>query len=126
MARGLLIIDIQNDYFPGGAMPLVDPEGAVESASALLEQFRRDGEPVVHVRHVWDAPDATFMRPGTPGAEIHPSVTPAAGEPLISKAYPNAFRETSLDETLTSLVIIPATTTASMPRFERRSTSGTT
>lgn len=45
------------------------------------------------------------MRPGTPGVEIHPAVTPAAGEPLISKAYPNAFRETSLDETLTSLGI---------------------
>ena len=49
VARGLLIIDIQNDYFPGGAMPLVGPESAAEAASTLLEQFRRDGEPVTGV-----------------------------------------------------------------------------
>jgi hypothetical protein len=28
MARGLLVIDIQRDYFPGGAFPLVDTEAA--------------------------------------------------------------------------------------------------
>lgn len=105
MARGLLIIDIQNDYFPGGAMPLVGPEDAASAAAGLLERFRRDGEPVVHVRHIWDAPDATFMRPGTPGVEIHSSVSPGAGETLISKAYPNSFRETALDETLKAMGI---------------------
>ena len=100
MARGLLIIDIQNDYFPGGAMPLVGPENAAAMASAVLERFRRDGEPVVHVQHIWDEQDATFMRPGTAGVEIHPSVAPIAGEPVISKAYPNSFRETTLLEKL--------------------------
>jgi nicotinamidase-related amidase len=103
VARGLLIIDIQNDYFPGGAMPLVGPENAAAMASAVLERFRRDGEPVVHVQHIWDEQDATFMRPGTAGVEIHPSVAPIAGEPVISKAYPNSFRETTLGQTLTSL-----------------------
>jgi nicotinamidase-related amidase len=103
VARGLLIIDIQNDYFPGGAMPLVGPEDAAAAASLLLEQFRRDGEPVIHIQHIWDGDEATFMRPGTPGVEIHPSVTPASGEKLITKAYPNSFRETSLEQTLTSL-----------------------
>src|SRR3954464_13032970 len=91
VARGLLIIDIQNDYFPGGAMPLVGPENAAAMASAVLERFRRDGEPVVHVQHIWDEQNATFMRPGTAGVEIHPSVAPIAGEPVISKAYPNSF-----------------------------------
>jgi nicotinamidase-related amidase len=105
MARGLLIIDIQNDYFPGGAMPLVGPENAVAMASAVLEQFRRDGEPVVHVQHIWDDEDATFMRPGTAGVEIHTSVAPIAGETVISKAHPNSFRETTLKPTLTSLGI---------------------
>jgi len=103
VARGLLIIDIQNDYFPGGAMPLVGPENAAAMASAVLERFRRDGEPVVHVQHIWDEQNATFMRPGTAGVEIHPSVAPIAGEPVISKAYPNSFRETTLGQTLTSL-----------------------
>ena len=73
MARGLLIVDIQRDYFPGGAHPLVEPEAAAEAAQRVLEAFRSGGEPIVHVQHVWDSPDATFMRPGTDGVEIHPA-----------------------------------------------------
>ncbi len=103
MARGLLIIDIQQDYFPGGAFPLVEPEAAAAVASRVLESFRASGEPVVHVRHVWDADDAAFMKPGTLGIEIHPLVAPAEGEPVVSKAYPNSFRETELQALLGSL-----------------------
>lgn len=96
----LVIVDIQNDYFEGGAFPLVGPGAAAERARSLLEGFRRAGLPVVHVQHVWDAPDAVFMRPGTPGVQIHPLVAPAEGEPVVTKAHPNAFRETSLREVL--------------------------
>jgi nicotinamidase-related amidase len=102
VARGLLIIDIQNDYFPGGAMPLVGPEEAVVAAASVLKLFRDAGEPVFHVRHVWDEEDATFMRPGTPGVEIHPLVAPGDGEPMVEKAFPNSFRETTLGELLKS------------------------
>ena len=99
--RGLLIIDIQRDYFPGGAFPLVEPEaaaprrrGACSTASATA------GEPVVHLQHIWDAPDAPFMKPGTEGIEIHPLVAPADGEPVIAKAEPNGFLGTPLEEQL--------------------------
>jgi nicotinamidase-related amidase len=98
--RGLLIIDIQRDYFPGGAFPLVAPEEAAAAAQRVLEGFRDRGEPVVHLKHVWDAPDATFMRPGTDGVEIHPLVAPAEGEPVIEKAEPNGFLGTGLEEEL--------------------------
>lgn len=74
MTRTLLIIDIQNDYFPGGAFPLVAPEAAAARAAEVLGSFRRSGGSIVHIRHIWDAPDASFMRPGTPGVEIHPMV----------------------------------------------------
>ena len=67
MARALLIIDIQRDYFAGGAYPLVEPDAATRTARRLLDEFRSAGEPVVHLQHVWDAPEATFMRPGTDG-----------------------------------------------------------
>jgi nicotinamidase-related amidase len=67
MARGLLVIDIQRDYFPGGAAPLVEPEAAATATRRLLDAFRAAGDPVLHLKHVWDAPDATFMRPGTDG-----------------------------------------------------------
>src|SRR5471032_3597381 len=100
MSRALVIVDIQNDYFPGGANPLVELERAAANAQRLLEAFRKSGEPLFHVHHVWDAPDAAFMRPGTAGVEIHESVAPAAGEPVIQKANPNSFLDTALEAEL--------------------------
>jgi nicotinamidase-related amidase len=100
MARALLIIDIQRDYFPGGAYPLVEPERAAGNARRLLDAFRATGEKIVHLQHVWDAPDATFMRPGTDGVEIHPDVAPADGEPVLEKAEPNGFLGTTLQDDL--------------------------
>ena len=100
MSRALVIVDIQNDYFPGGAHPLVAPEAAAAAARRVLEAFRASGDPVIHVRHVWDDEDATFMRPETEGVAIHPDVAPADGELVITKEFPNSFRETALDDEL--------------------------
>ena len=100
MTRALLIIDIQNDYFPGGAHPLHEPDAAAAAARSVLDAFRAGGEPVVHVCHVWDEPDAPFMVPGTPGAEIHASVSPVPGESVIEKDAPNAFLRTELEREL--------------------------
>ena len=97
MRRALVIVDIQKDYFPGGAHPLVAPEAAATAARRVLDAFRASGDPVVHVRHVWDEDDATFMRPETEGIEIHPEVAPADGELVITKEFPNSFRETALE-----------------------------
>jgi nicotinamidase-related amidase len=99
----LLIIDIQNDYFPGGAFPLVEPERAAAAAGDLLASFRSKGDPVVHLQHVWDEPEATFMRPGTAGFEIHEAVAPAEGETVIRKESPNGFLDTSLEQQLRDL-----------------------
>jgi nicotinamidase-related amidase len=100
MTRTLVIIDIQNDYFADGAHPLVGPDAAAANAARLLASHREDGQPVVHVQHVWDGPDAAFFAPGTHGVEIHPLVAPADGEPVVVKANPNAFLGTDLDTRL--------------------------
>ena len=97
MPRALIVVDIQNDYFPGGADPARSPRGGREPGVAAAGGVPRLGEHVVHVQHVWDEPDAPFMRPGTPGVEIHEAVAPRAGEAVLKKAWPNAFRETSLE-----------------------------
>jgi nicotinamidase-related amidase len=102
MARGLLIIDIQRDYFPGGVFPLVEPEAAATATRRLLDAFREAGDPVLHLKHVWDAPDATFMRPGTGGVELHPLVEASGGEPVLEKAAPNGFVGTALEEEIRS------------------------
>ena len=100
MSRALVIVDIQNDYFPGGAYPLVGPEAAAAAARKVLDAYRDNGDAVVHVQHVWDAPDASFMKPGTDGVEIHESVAPHDGEPVVRKEHPNAFLDTTLEEEL--------------------------
>jgi nicotinamidase-related amidase len=100
MRRALVIVDIQKDYFPGGAHPLVAPEAAAAATRRVLDAFRASGDPVVHVRHVWDEEEATFMRPETEGVEIHPEVAPAENELVITKEFPNSFRETALGEEL--------------------------
>ena len=100
MTTALLIVDIQNDYFPGGAMENVGATQAAEQAALLLEAFRRKSLPIVHVQHISIRAGATFFKPNTPGVEIHESVVPRPGEPLFQKHFPSAFRETALLEHL--------------------------
>ena len=49
--RALIVVDIQNDYFPGGKWPLVGMEAAADNAAQLIASARKNGELVVHVRH---------------------------------------------------------------------------
>jgi nicotinamidase-related amidase len=96
MNPALLVVDIQNDYFPGGAMELVGSEEAAGHAAKVLREFRRRGWPIIHVQHVSVQPGARFFLPDTPGVEIHASVAPREGETVFQKHYPNCFRETPL------------------------------
>ena len=96
MPVGLLIIDIQNDYFPGGKMELEGSEAAGWVAGQLLKFFRQRQLPIVQMQHIAIRPGATFFLPQTPGAEIHASVKPLKSERVIEKHYPNSFRETEL------------------------------
>ena len=110
MSAALLVIDIQNDYFPGGAMELAGSTKAGAEAGKLLEAFRGKGLPVIHIQHISTRPGATFFVPGTKGVEIHPSVAPRTGETIIQKNFPNSFRDTPLlqhlrDNDITRLVI---------------------
>lgn len=81
----LLIVDIQDFYFPGGRVQLENPEMAGMNAGLLLNQFRNHGFPVYHVRHQFE-----------PGGEIHAYVEPMEGEPVITKQQVNAFLDTDL------------------------------
>jgi nicotinamidase-related amidase len=83
----LLIIDIQEFYFPGGRMQLQNPEMAGMNAGLLLDHFRSQDLPVYHVRHNFE-----------PGGDIHPYVRPEGEEPVISKDEVNAFMGTDLLE----------------------------
>jgi nicotinamidase-related amidase len=100
MTTALLIIDIQNDYFPGGTMEV---EGSVEAslhAKQLLTVFRERKMPVFHMQHLSIRPGSTFFLPDTEGVLINANAAPLDGETVIQKNYPNSFRNTSLLEQL--------------------------
>ncbi|WP_047445770.1 cysteine hydrolase family protein [Alistipes sp. ZOR0009] len=102
MNTALILIDIQNDYFEGGAMTLDGSEKASSNAKLLLNHFRSKGLPVLHVQHIATRPTATFFVPNTKGAEIHANVAPLADEKVVVKHFPNSFRETDLQDWLNS------------------------
>jgi len=103
--KALVLIDIQNDYFPGGRMELVGSEQAGLHAGRLLASFRAKKAPVFHVQHVSMHSGATFFLPNTNGVNLHASVLPLEGEVVVTKHYPNAFRETMLLRQLRELSI---------------------
>ncbi len=99
----LLLIDIQNDYFPGGKFELVKSEEASLKAKELLNHFRKNNLPVIFIKHVSTKPGATFFLPNTNGSEIHKNIEPQKNEKIIEKHFPNSFRETELLDYLNSL-----------------------
>jgi len=85
----LVLIDIQDFYFSGGDVALVEPEAAANNAALVLDEFRKNGLGVVHVRHEYE-----------PGGNINAAVAPNPGEKVISKSEVNAFLNTDLLEYL--------------------------
>lgn len=109
--NALLLIDIQNDYFPGGRMELVGSEEAGKNAGKILAAFRAKKLPVFHIQHISTRPGASFFLPDTDGLNIHKSVNPMAGEPVITKNFPNSFHQTTLlqqlrDKNIQTLTIV--------------------
>jgi len=100
MKTALLIIDIQNDYFPGGKFPLVNALEAAKKAYELLQCFREHGGYHIHIQHISKKPDATFFISGDRGTDIHDSVAHFEGEPIVYKHEPNSFMNTNLLELL--------------------------
>ncbi len=106
MSQALLVIDLQNDYFPAGAFPLWNTESTLENIESAIERAQARGTPVVIIRHVADssAGIAPFFNAGTPGADVHPRILAAAPEaPIVTKAFADGFVGTTLEEELAKL-----------------------
>jgi nicotinamidase-related amidase len=100
MEKGLLIIDVQNDYFKGGNMELVGMENASENCRHLLNSFRENNAPIFHIQHIATRKGSTFFLKNTRGSEIHENVKPKKQEVVVVKHFPNAFRGTKLHDIL--------------------------
>lgn len=100
MKTALLIIDVQNDYFPNGKMELNNSTDAASKIKDLINHFRSRSMSIIHVQHISTRSGSTFFLPGTSGAEFHGDVKPIAGEKIIVKNFPNSFRKTQLNDYL--------------------------
>jgi nicotinamidase-related amidase len=105
MKTALILVDLQNDYFPGGSMELEGMNAAGAKAAQLLGFFRKNKWPTFHIQHVSIQKGATFFLPDTEGVKIHESIKPLPDDVVVQKHYPNSFRDTDLYEHLSAAAI---------------------
>lgn len=94
--NALIVVDIQNDYFPGGKWLLADVEAAASNAARIIAAARHKGDRVIHIRHETPSADAPFFVPGSAGAQLHPKAAALPDEEVILKHFMNPYRETHL------------------------------
>jgi nicotinamidase-related amidase len=90
----VLVIDIQKFYFPGGSLPLVEPEKAAVNAAKVIDKARKDLVPVIFIQHK-----------SSTGMEIPDIVKPFPGETIFTKEEANSFYGTGLLDHLRKLQI---------------------
>lgn len=88
----LLIIDIQDFYFPGGRSELVEPVSAAQKAAEAIDHGRAAGTPVIYVQHKSAA-----------GMEINNLVRPLNHDKVFVKEEVNSFLNTGLTDYLKAL-----------------------
>lgn len=94
-SSALIIIDVQRaiDHPTWGRRNNPNAETRIRS---LLEHWRAQRWPIVHVRHESREPDSTY-RPGQPGCDFKDEVKPREDEFVLVKHVNSAFIGTSLD-----------------------------
>jgi nicotinamidase-related amidase len=103
MKKALVIIDVQNDYFEDGKMPLHLPEKALAKINKLEESFTAKKLPIIYIQHIKEQGTADFFARGTKGVLLHENLKTNHSCIIIEKQFPNSFIETNLKETLDSL-----------------------
>ena len=105
----LIVIDLQNDYFSGGAFPLANADATLETTERAIASAHAKGIPVVLVQHVADPARgiSPFFNAGTRGVEIHERIRAVAPDaPVVTKHFADAFEQTDLHETLQRLGVV--------------------
>lgn len=100
---GLLIIDVQNDYFSGGKMALHEPEKALHHIQQLEHDFKSKNLPIIYIQHINTQPNPAFFEKGTEGVALHSELLLQDDSIIIEKHFPNSFLQTELQATLNQL-----------------------
>jgi nicotinamidase/pyrazinamidase len=91
----LIIVDVQNDFCPGGALPVTDGDKVVPILNVYIKRFREAGAPVFATRD-WHPNDHSSFKEnggiwpphcvqGTSGAQFHPGLDISVGVEIVSK-----------------------------------------
>lgn len=108
MSQALLVIDLQNDYFPNGAFPLWNAEGTLDKVEQAIHKAQAQQIPVILIQHIADKTRglSPFFNEDTAGVEIHPRILAAApNAPIVIKQFADSFVNTDLEATLQHLGI---------------------
>ncbi len=121
MRPALLVVDVQADFCPGGALAVLGGDEVVPGLNKVINAFVRAGLPIFFTRD-WHPHDHISFKSrggtwpphcvqGTPGAEFHRDLRVPAGAVIISKgderdaeAY-SGFQGTDLRERLRKLSV---------------------
>jgi nicotinamidase-related amidase len=98
--KALLVIDLQNDYFPGGRYPLWNTEITLKNVETALKKASIQKIPVILIQHQAEPSQgiAPFFNPGTSGVDIHPRILQAAPDAdIVIKAHADSFEQTDLE-----------------------------
>lgn len=104
--KALLVIDIQNDYFPDGKFPLWNTDKTLSNIKQLITKANAQHVPVFLIQHISSAPQgmAPFFEEGSDGMRIHSeimSICPDAE--IICKQHADGFHQTNLEKSLGKL-----------------------
>lgn len=100
MNKALLIIDVQNDYFKDGKLPLYNADEALNNIVKLENHFLSNNQEVIYIKHIKNQKNADFFEVNTYGAELHPQLSVTQNSNIIEKQFPNSFYETNLQDIL--------------------------
>jgi nicotinamidase-related amidase len=104
--QALIVIDLQNDYFPDGKFPLWNTDIILANTVTAITKARSKNIPVILIQHIADASKgiAPFFNAGTSGVDIHPDILTAAPDAIVvAKSFADSFHKTTLKENLSKL-----------------------
>ncbi|PIF76365.1 nicotinamidase-related amidase [Variovorax sp. 54] len=90
--RALVVIDVQNEYFEGGGLPIEYPpvERSLPKIAQAMDAARAAGVPVVVVQHHAPKGAPVFQADNFYG-QLHPEIAKRPRDHLVTKAFPSVF-----------------------------------